>query len=223
MNNQPTPKAITALQKLLSQNVPSKSQADLHKSQSQIKAKKFNETYEVKLDMLLKKDMKSELLHALKQKNNKASDYKKKRPPELFDLGEEQSPIPISSKSKKSPKYFYTSTNARSQNVFGSINEVLKQYVHAQKQAGTGEGVKVPMCQSARNADREEKEKQQFLSEKKTKSVKQPTNQLLQDLYVKTAKLLSAFKQKELQWKQQKQSLRAEVQFLKQLLVMQDQ
>lgn len=39
--------------------------------------------------MLLKKDMKSELLHALKQKNNKASDYKKKRPPELFDLGEE--------------------------------------------------------------------------------------------------------------------------------------
>ena len=27
------------------------------------------------------------------------------------------------------------------------------------QEAGTGEGVKVPMCQSARNADREEKEK----------------------------------------------------------------
>ncbi|CAD8151579.1 unnamed protein product [Paramecium octaurelia] len=162
--------------------------------------------------------------------------FKIKRPPLLQYLGEENEKLNIQSAKSASEKNqslenryssgFFTSTNQRQQQ-FGSLNEVLKQYIQyksQQKQAGTGEGIKV--CKSARNAQQQlqmnesENQDKYFPKQKSdySKGQSKLINDNLHNLFLKTQNVLEKYKAKELQWKKQKKQLRDEIRILKQLL-----
>ncbi|CAD8200176.1 unnamed protein product [Paramecium octaurelia] len=155
-------------------------------------------------------------------------DYKKKRPPQLGDFIQDddnakEKHVMTSKSLQKSPNYmnkiasgFFTSTHSKQthMNVFGSLNEVLRQYIQQKshkKQNGT-----------ARNQDEKHEKKvkdNKIHSENKRMSLSKQHNQnLLQELYLKTSKILNSYQTKEALWKQEKNSLKEEVKFLKQLL-----
>ncbi|CAD8087416.1 unnamed protein product [Paramecium sonneborni] len=162
--------------------------------------------------------------------------FKQKRPPLLQYLGEEYEKLNIQSaksanEKNKSPQNryssgFFTSTNQRQQ-LFGSLNQVLKQYIQCksqQKQAGTGEGIKV--CKSARNTHQqllinESGNQEQYFPKQKSdysKGQSKILNDNLHNLFLKTQNILAKYQAKESQWKKQKQQLRDEIRILKQLL-----
>ncbi|CAD8080992.1 unnamed protein product [Paramecium sonneborni] len=162
--------------------------------------------------------------------------FKKKRPPLLQYLGEENEKLNIQSaksanEKNKSPENryssgFFTSTNQRQQ-LFGSLNQVLKQYIQCkslQKQAGTGEGIKV--CKSARSTHQqllinEPSSQEKYFPKQKSdysKGQSKILNENLHNLFLKTSNVLAKYQAKELQWKKQKKQLRDEIRILKQLL-----
>ncbi|CAD8173118.1 unnamed protein product [Paramecium octaurelia] len=172
---------------------------------------------------------------APKQFSNLES-FKMKRPPLLQYLGEENEKLKIQSaksatEKNKSPENryssgFFTSTNQRQQ-LFGSLNEVLKQYIQCksqQKQAGTGEGIKV--CKSARSTQQQllmnepDNQEKYFPKQKSdySKGQSKVLNENLHNLFLKTQNVLAKYQAKELQWKKQKKQLRDEIRNLKQLL-----
>ncbi|CAK59844.1 unnamed protein product (macronuclear) [Paramecium tetraurelia] len=159
-------------------------------------------------------------------------DYKKKRPPQLGDIVQDddnaqQKKVTTSKSLQKSPNNinkigsgFFTSTHQKQthKNVFGSLNEVLRQYIQQQshkRQNGTDrnqEEIKVSenKLHSAQN-------------KRMSQSLQPNYSNLLQELYLKTTKILTSYQTKETLWKQQKNSLKEEVKFLKQLLQQQQE
>ncbi|CAD8206894.1 unnamed protein product [Paramecium pentaurelia] len=161
------------------------------------------------------------------------NDYKKKRPPQLCDIVQDddntvqQKQIMTSKSLQKSPNNinkigsgFFTSTHQKQthMNVFGSLNEVLRQYIQQKshkRQNGTD-----------KNQEEKKVNENKFHSaQNKRISLSLQTNHsnLLQELYLKTSKILTQYQTKETLWKQQKNSLKEEVKFLKQLLQQQQE
>ncbi|CAD8117947.1 unnamed protein product [Paramecium sonneborni] len=169
----------------------------------------------------------------LPQKEQSAKiDYKKKRPPQLGDFVQDDDHAQLknimTSKSlQRSPNNinkiasgFFTSTHNKQNhmNVFGSLNEVLRQYIQQKshkKQNGTARNLEEKQnCENKLNSA----EKKRIASSKQINF-----NNLLQELYLKTSKILNSYQTKEALWKQEKNSLKEEVKFLKQLLQQQQE
>ncbi|CAD8113899.1 unnamed protein product [Paramecium sonneborni] len=289
-----TPKALTALQKLLSVNSPiypheirnqEQSDSQINQKSQQCLSNAQQETIDNRLkqkiaspkdgiESLLRYsinkaslngkpqgNVKNELINVFKQNQNVKEntikrngntlnqllqpqinapqkeqstkiDYKKKRPPQLGDIVQDddhiqQKKIMTSKSLQRSPNNinkiasgFFTSTHSKQthMNVFGSLNEVLRQYIQQKshkKQNGT-----------ARNQDEKKViEKKLHSTENKRMSQSKQNNfsNLLQELYLKTSKILTSYQTKEALWKQEKNSLKEELKFLKQLLQQQQE
>ncbi|CAK91862.1 unnamed protein product (macronuclear) [Paramecium tetraurelia] len=153
-------------------------------------------------------------------------DYKKKRPPQLGDFIQEddyakEKHVMTSKSLQKSPNYmskiasgFFTSTHSKQTHMNSQDNIYNKKAI---KNNGT-----------ARNQDEKHvkkvKDNKVHSAENKRMSLSKQHNQnLLQELYLKTSKILNSYQTKEALWKQEKNSLKEEVKFLKQLLQQQQE
>ncbi|CAK86138.1 unnamed protein product (macronuclear) [Paramecium tetraurelia] len=267
-----TPKAITALSKLLSQNSSNNKQsqndAKPKSNQNSKNCRSINNNefknfiskpslsnepnYSVKNELISvlnsskEKSVKSNLKphHSLnylllsQQQLSARNSFQKKRPPQINV--EESTDIqkhPQSAKNVNQMSPLHYCPNQKSQQsqksikypkdirVICSKEELLKmQFTILQLEAGTGEGTKLVVCRSARNQEQKQ-EKQIYLSENKQQQSHSQyfDSQQLNKLYLYAAQILKAYQTKEMIWKQQKQSLRSEIVFLKQLLQQQEQ
>ncbi|CAD8095744.1 unnamed protein product [Paramecium primaurelia] len=161
-------------------------------------------------------------------------DYKKKRPPQLGDFIQDddnakEKNVMTSKSLQRSPNNmnkiasgFFTSTHSKQthMNVFGSLNEVLRQYIQQKshkKQNGTARN------QDEKNDKKVKDNKIHSVENKRISLSKQQNQNHLQELYLKTSKILNSYQTKEALWKQEKNSLKEEVKFLKQLLQQQQE
>ncbi|CAK86173.1 unnamed protein product (macronuclear) [Paramecium tetraurelia] len=162
---------------------------------------------------------------APKQFSNLES-FKMKRPPLLQYLGEENEKLKIQSaksatEKNKSPENryssgFFTSTNQRQQ-LFGSLNEVLKQYIQCKSQ----QKLELEKASKFVNLHEVRNNQEKYFPKQKSdysKGKSKVLNENLHNLFLKTQNVLAKYQAKELQWKKQKKQLRDEIRNLKQLL-----
>ncbi|CAK73040.1 unnamed protein product (macronuclear) [Paramecium tetraurelia] len=161
--------------------------------------------------------------------------FKIKRPPLLQYLGEENEKLNIQSAKSASEKNqslenryssgFFTSTNQRQQK-FGSLNEVLKQYIQYKSQQKCNQILQFRGWNWRRNAQqqllmKESENQEKYFPKQKSDYAKGQSkliNDNLHNLFLKTQNVLEKYKAKELQWKKQKKQLRDEIRILKQQL-----